>query len=246
MKITFIGTGDAYATPTRGNFGFLLPEEGILVDAPSDVMHKLKKINYPLDKLKYVLISHTHGDHALGLLFLFLHSKYFFKKQYKIIAGKGAKKLLTTAYNLFFPENDGKKSDLRVFEIKEGSYNFRGFSLKCLKTKHSKPNFCYKIKIKGKTIVYTGDTFDDVSSFAKGSDVFIGDSSLFDDKKIAKSVMHGTALRTIEIGKKAEAKSVVVSHISEDVEKHLNEIRKYAKKRGIKLFIPSDLETIEI
>lgn len=251
MKITFLGTGSAFSTATRGNFCVLLPEEGILIDTSPDVLHKLKKINYPLQKLKYVLITHLHGDHSFGVTSLACCAKYVTGVKYKIIAGDGAGEALSKGYKIFWSGDDSPEPKIEVIEIKDGEHDFKDFKLSCITTSHSKKNFSYRIEIKGKTIVCSGDTNDDTTAFAKNADVYIADSTYFRGAELAKEEdlyagRHGTAIQAINQGKAADARLVALGHISEDAEAHIDEICKYAKEKGVRIVIPNDFETIEI
>jgi len=69
FKLTIIGSGSAVPTLTRGvtsqhiNFN----ERQILIDCGEGTQLQLRKRKVKFQRIQYILISHLHGDHYLGL-----------------------------------------------------------------------------------------------------------------------------------------------------------------------------------
>jgi len=87
MRVEVLGCGSAFA-PELGNSSFIVwaGEEGILFDCGGDVFSKLKNNNY-LNKIKTVVISHLHGDHAGSLDTLIFWNYFILKNKLNIICG---------------------------------------------------------------------------------------------------------------------------------------------------------------
>lgn len=81
MKLVFIGSGSAF-TVASGNFNsnmlLIDPDTGskLLIDCGSDARHALHQLGYSYTDITDVYISHLHADHAGGLEWLALSTKF--------------------------------------------------------------------------------------------------------------------------------------------------------------------------
>jgi len=77
MKLICLGTGSAF-TENNYHSNFLLEENGkyLLIDCGSDIRFAMRDAGYSYKQIDGVSVSHSHGDHALGLEFLGFRS-YF-------------------------------------------------------------------------------------------------------------------------------------------------------------------------
>ena len=69
LTLTFLGTGASIPTPTRGVSSCYLQKgsTGFLFDCGEGTQLKLQQAGIALVKIRYILISHLHGDHLFGL-----------------------------------------------------------------------------------------------------------------------------------------------------------------------------------
>ena len=83
LKLTIIGSGSAVPTQNRGvtsqylNFN----ERHILIDCGEGTQLQLRKFKVKFQRIKYIFISHLHGDHYLGLTGLLSSMSLLGRKQ---------------------------------------------------------------------------------------------------------------------------------------------------------------------
>ena len=78
MRITALGTGDAFNGGGRGHTCFLL-EDGagcVLVDAGAQVLVALQRAGVAPERIDGVHFTHLHGDHLAGWPFLLVDAVY--------------------------------------------------------------------------------------------------------------------------------------------------------------------------
>jgi ribonuclease BN (tRNA processing enzyme) len=78
MKLVMLGTGGFLPTDTAQTACYLLPEVGILLDAGTGLYRMSRYLQTPeLD----IYLTHAHGDHTRGLIFLF--ASFFVNSVYR-------------------------------------------------------------------------------------------------------------------------------------------------------------------
>jgi ribonuclease BN (tRNA processing enzyme) len=194
VHVTFLGTGDAFASHGRFQSGYLIEADGcqILMEAGPTVLCAMKRLGVTPAAMDIILISHLHGDHFGGLPFLIL--EYLWESpRHKPIKIAGPPRLEERTWRLFntmFPFSSGDvervRRNLEFVELEPArKVHFGGIEVECLRVPHMKRDLCLalKIVIGGKTIVFSGDTgwTEDLISFTAGADLFLCECTYFEN-----------------------------------------------------------------
>jgi ribonuclease BN (tRNA processing enzyme) len=107
MKITIVGSGDAFGTGGRSHTCVCVKSGATtaVVDFGAGSISSWKKLGLNLNDVDLIVISHLHGDHFGGLPFFLLDSQFVTHrtKPLLMIGPPGLKARLETLLEVFFP-----------------------------------------------------------------------------------------------------------------------------------------------
>jgi ribonuclease BN (tRNA processing enzyme) len=107
MKVTIVGSGDAFGTGGRAHTCIRVSSGATtaLVDFGAGSIISWKKLGFDLNDVDLIVISHLHGDHFGGLPFFLLDSQFVTHrtKPLLMIGPPGFKARLETLLEIFFP-----------------------------------------------------------------------------------------------------------------------------------------------
>ena len=183
MELAFLGTGNAFAAGGRYWSSFLANGR-YLFDAPPTLLPHLKRLETPLTNIEVIFLSHFHGDHFMGIPFLFLEYVYLTERRDDlfIVGPPGVEAKIEEFARQCYPNVTREAGYRRRYvEAQPGADQyvneiaFRAFpmnhvpdSLEC---------FGYRVPVGNKTVAYTGDTMfcDEIFELAAGADVLVLD-----------------------------------------------------------------------
>lgn len=241
IKVTTLGTGDAFASGGRGHSGILVQGHGstLLIDPGPANLTAIKRFGIDIAAIDAVLLTHLHGDHMAGLPFLLLDYQFGSRRRRPLIIA-GPKPLaarlecLTTAC---YRELSRPKLRFRLRYQSLGAgqrRRLRTATITALPMAHTQSAPClgYRIQLGNKLVAFTGDTAwcDSIIRLADGADLFLTECTSYhpvagghlDYFALAK---HRTALR---------AKRIVLVHVGMDL---------LQNRRKVKLPIARDGQT---
>jgi ribonuclease BN (tRNA processing enzyme) len=244
VELLFLGTGNAFAMADR-YWGSILVDNRILLDASPIIVPHLKRLKKDIIKIKYIFLTHFHGDHFLGLPFLLLDYGYLKAPQHplEIVGPSGLKDKVERITEHSFPGLLSKldsRLDIKYQEIsKPGKYttNDEKLEFRAEDMKHGNSEaYGYKITINSKTISYTGDTdlCQGVINLATGSDIIIIELSNPDQEVPGHMNIEKIKKLREKIGSDIK---IIFNHIG-PVTNEIDDIEN--------AFLPNDLEAIEI
>jgi ribonuclease BN (tRNA processing enzyme) len=190
MEITFLGSGNAFASEGRYWSSFIV-DRRCQFDAPPTLLPHLKRLQYDLSAIEAVFLTHHHGDHFMGLPFLMLEYVYMTRRTHDlyIVGPPGVQEWMEDFANRCYPELASRDAGYRRIYIDSdpdaeiqmaGSIAFRAIPMNHVVD--SMQAFGYRVKIDGKTVAYTGDTMfcEEIFQLAEGADVLVVDCTYTD------------------------------------------------------------------
>lgn len=212
MKITLLGTNGWFDTPTGNTPCVLLQTDqyNIIFDAGNG----FSKVDHYIDRQKpaFLLISHFHLDHLIGLHTL---PKSDFRSGLTILGQLGTQDaleaLLAPPYSIPLATH---KFDVNVHELNNGSKPSLPFTLTALPLVHSGPCLGFRVEIDGKVITYCTDTgyCENAVTLARGADLFMTECSLAPGEEPHPGWPHLGPALAAEIARDAGAKRLVLVH----------------------------------
>ncbi len=208
VKLVLLGTGDSFCSDGRGSTSVLIDgSTRILLDCPPQIVYALRSNGYSPNDVNYVMISHTHGDHVVGLVFLAESLLYKDRGTLEIYGPKGLKSLIYSIYYKLFRREDLSK-------VLNFLSDLHGLPFTCTKLRgtHTPPDTIYRIELDGTTVVYTGDTTQiDLSKIARNADYLIHEAAET-NAALARRLKHSTPTQAAKAAKRAGARNLVLVH----------------------------------
>jgi len=238
VSLRFLGSGDAFGSGGRFHTCLELSGGGepLLIDCGATAFVALKRAHIDSRSLRYVALSHLHGDHFAGLPFLILDGKFAERTAPLLIAGPaGTQERLDQALEALYP---GSASGKRPFELRflvladREPCELGPATLTPFTVRHESGAQAYALRIEygGKVTTYSGDTewTDTLLEAADGADLFVCEVSFF-EKEVPYHIDYGTlAAKRAELS----CKRIVITHMSEEMLASLDKVEIEAATDG--------------
>jgi ribonuclease BN (tRNA processing enzyme) len=221
MKLTIIGSGDAFGSGGRTNTCFVLhTAKGTLaVDFGASALPALKARGLDPNILDGIVLSHLHGDHFGGLPFLLLDYQFIARRERPfVIAGPpGTRERLHAAMEAFFPKSTGSKwkYEWRVEEIPVAVdtdvLGHRVFTAEVLHQSGA-PSTALRLTDGGTIFAYSGDTewTDALLAIARGADLFVCECCAYAGKLTGHMTWESLKTNLSALG----AKRTMITHMN--------------------------------
>jgi ribonuclease BN (tRNA processing enzyme) len=232
MRVTIVGSGDAFGSGGRFNTCFHLVAGGrtVLIDCGASTNVALRARGIDLGTIDAVILSHLHGDHFGGIPFLLLDAQYMTRRDRRlVIAGPpGSRERIDAANEVFYAGSS--KTEWRfpweVIEIPLGvATDILGLSVTTAAVLHSSgaPSTALRVTDGNKTLAYSGDTqwTDALLPVARDADLFI--CECYEYERELTGHLNWKTLRGRM--KDFAARRVMITHMSPTVLSRLAELR---------------------
>jgi ribonuclease BN (tRNA processing enzyme) len=184
MRLTIVGSGDAFGSGGRFNTCFKVDAEGatVLLDCGASSLIALKTLHIDPNAVDAIVLSHLHGDHFGGLPFLLLDAHLLGRRTRPlVIAGPpGTRARIDAALEVLFPRSTETAwhFDWEVREIVPGRPSkILGFAVETIEVEHSSgaPATAVRLGKGERVLAYSGDTqwTPALLSIGRGADLFI-------------------------------------------------------------------------
>ncbi len=184
MKITIVGSGDAFGTCGRAHTCIRVDAAGstVLVDFGAGSIISWHKLGFDSNDIDAVVITHLHGDHFGGLPLLLLQSQFIGRrnKPLVLVGPPGLRTRLREMLDIFFPGTATIAWDFpwEVRELTPGcGAEVAGLSLETFPVKHSAGSSPTGVRLSDGTHVfaYSGDTAwtETLLEIDAGADLFL-------------------------------------------------------------------------
>jgi len=252
MKIIFLGTSGGLPSATRNTTALALQsniadEKWSLFDCGDGTTYQIAKIEWTLDKLDSIFITHLHADHFFGILML-LYRKDMYRECCDIMlyAPKGVKEFIESAMEI--TNKTFMNFKLTMVEIEEGSeMEVRDMRVEVLSLKHRIPSYAYHIETKDKRVIISGDNEEPsvLKEYLPNLDLLVHESTFKEvDYEGRESSMHSTAKLLGEVAGRYGVANLIATHFSvrydaEDMREIYKEIESNYRNP---LFLANDLD----
>ncbi|APF37091.1 hypothetical protein BOQ54_06895 [Chelatococcus daeguensis] len=222
MRLTFIGSGDAFGSGGRFNT-CLLVEAGrttMAVDFGATSLVALKQRGISPNSIDTVVLTHLHGDHFGGLPFLLLDAQFASSRKTPLtIAGPpGTRERLEAALEVFYPGAIGNdwRFPLKVIDMPlRTPWAFGEARVESHEVVHASgaPSTGVRVTAGGRVLAYSGDTTwtDALVDIARDADLFVVECY-----RPAGRTSNHLDLRTLIANRdRLTARAIMLTHMSE-------------------------------
>jgi ribonuclease BN (tRNA processing enzyme) len=184
MKVTIVGSGDAFGSGGRFNTCFWVEtaKATLLIDCGASSPVALKAMGLDHGNVDGIILSHLHGDHFGALPFLLLDAQLVARRERPLtIAGPpGSRTRIETALECFFPRATSNRwrFPFDIVEIEVGrTTDILGHAVTTTEVVHQSgaPSTAVRLSDGETLLAYSGDTewTDALIGVADGADLFI-------------------------------------------------------------------------
>lgn len=206
--------------------------EIVIVDAGTGIRRLGKSLLERQEKRVYMLLTHCHWDHILGIAFFhpLLRKDTCLIVQDRLIGCIDTKTVLDEVMkDPFFPVRiEDFQADIRFDPALNGEFSIGSLTIDSIPTSHSDGSLGYRFKEGGKTFVFLTDNelgFDHPQSrgrqayidFCQGADLLLHDAEYTADEYVRKTGWgHSSVPDVLDLALKAGVTHLGLIHLNQD------------------------------
>lgn len=240
MQLTVIGCGDAFGTAGRLQTCYMveIPGRRLLLDCGATAQIGLNKLEIDANGIDTIVISHLHGDHFAGLVWIMLSAQYLLKrtKPLRVVGPPTTAARYKAAAEALFPGMTSHcKFNLEFIELTvDKPYKDADIEVRAFAVSHpaDAPSHAVRISAGGKTLAFSGDTewVEALVDVAAGADLFMTECCTYD-----RDVPYHMSWKVLEKQlPRLAAKRVMLTHMNWDM------LAKAPEKRSERLLVAED------
>jgi ribonuclease BN (tRNA processing enzyme) len=245
MRVTFVGSGDAFGSGGRFNTCFHVEASctKFLIDCGATSLVAMKRQNIDRNAIDTILITHFHGDHFGGIPYFILDAQFLSNRTrpLTIVGPDGLPKWYEKVMEVTFPGSSRTKQkfNLELRELPVGKTQLAsGLEIQAALVRHGQPEgpfFSYRVQVENKIIAYTGDTewCDALIEIGQEADLFIAEAYFF-DKKVPLHLDLATIDEKLPL---IRPKRLILTHMSSDVLSRIEKLKYETAADGMRIEI---------
>lgn len=186
MKVTALGSADAFCSAGRGHTCWLLDDArgACAVDFGATALQAIKRLGRDPAALQAVHFTHLHGDHIAGWPFLLVDAVYRARRTAPLIASgpPGTRERLRALWAACYADAAAKELpfSLEVRELMPGeSAVLAGRRVTAFRAQHMKPPHV-ALSLRIETAAFTGDTGAIPDGLCEGAEVLCAECTDFE------------------------------------------------------------------
>ncbi len=224
MRLTVIGCGDAFGTGGRLQSAYLVevPGRKVLLECGASTLIGINKLGIDANTIDTVVISHLHGDHFPGLVWMALSAQFATKRTapLRVIGPPTIAQRYEAAAEVLFPGMTKVKRafDLEFVEITGAApYADADLKVEAFEVSHPSgaPSYALRIEAAGRTLAFSGDTewVEALVRCAAGANLYLTECCAVD-----QSIQFHMNWRTIEQNlPRLTAGRIMLTHMNADM-----------------------------
>lgn len=268
-QITMLGTGNATVSQIYNTcFVLQTPSTLMLVDAGggNGILAQLKKINVQISDIHHLFVTHAHTDHVLGVIWVIrmVAQCKGYEGLLHVYGNDKVMKVIKTIIDMILAKKQLAKVAERVVfhQLEDGDcFEVGGMKLECFDIQSTKEKqFGFRAELpssdeSGKPLVLAclGDEpyNEQNRRYIVGADWMMCEAfCLYADRDTFKPYekCHSTALDAGKLAEELGVKNLILYHTEEKTlaNRKENYTREAAKNFKGRIFVPDDLEVIEL
>jgi ribonuclease Z len=259
-KVVFLGTAGAFPTKRRSCSGLLIeaPDFRMLVEASPGIVPRLAKIDVAADDIRYLFVSHSHGDHTLGFPVLVLN-RIRAATRLQVYAAQDTLSTLQMLWTLAYADFDSnylkcdwhRLSDRRPDEVEVAP----GVTLRTIVVPYPPGATTLAARwdfAAGPSVTFVTDTIPNTASIqlAQGSDLLIHEATfsaeLQPDADPALH-FHSTARQAGEVARQAGCPRLALVHLGSEISDHPDVLVEEARAdTDLQVIVPEDGQHVRL
>jgi len=206
--------------------------EIIIIDAGTGIRRLGKSLIQRQEKEFYMLLTHTHWDHILGIPFFapLLQSDTRLLVQDRTFNGFSTKAVFESVMkDPFFPVRLGDyNADIQFDPSLNGRFKIGSLTVESIPTSHSQDSLGYRFAENGKTFVFMTDnelgythnqsrSIQEYIDFSRGADILFHDAEYTDEEYLCKKGWgHSSVSHVLDLALKAGVGHLGLIHINQN------------------------------
>jgi ribonuclease BN (tRNA processing enzyme) len=242
MRVTVLGSGDAFSSGGRGHAAYLV-ETGtstFLIDCGSQVLQSMKRFGRDPAELDFVLLSHLHGDHFGGVPYLFMDYRYESRRArpFAVYGPPDTSRRVEGLFDALYEKTSLDPSPFPVTFSELASNvptRIGDVVVTPMPVRHAADMVCFALRITAgdKTLLYSGDSAwtDDFVPWSQGADLFICECTYFETRFDMHISYPDLAAKAPQLG----CRRLLLSHLGSEPLRRRSEITLECAEDGMVL-----------